>query len=388
VAVEVQDVEGEVGERCRHTAYIFLTFFSSAAYFFRAGAPSGDLRPTPRNGRVRYFFADYTLDTDRRELRHGADVVPTTPQVFDLLDYLIRNREHVVSKDDLVSAIWKGRIVSDAALTTRLNAARSVIGDCGAEQRLIKTLRRKGCRFVGAVQETNRPSGAATVSDSGADSSQPLLALPDKPSIAVLSRRKTTRAAGLFGGFGTLTGAFAAYSAAWSPAFRGRLIRGALRLASGRSDALVALYCESLFGREVFAAGETWIGGRTMYVVLREPAGELPLFLSLHIPGPPIDVICGVMSGFAFVSHEALPSACRIVFIRAPDTPRLNATNRYFDPVPGAVAADLADLGVDVPAAAEFDSFTREFLGAVPLQATALDQAMFASRLDRQRLGG
>ena len=165
---------------------IRLTFFSSAAYFFRAGAPSGDVRPTPRNGRVRYFFEDYALDTDRRELRRGADVVPTTPQVFDLLDYLIRNREHVVSKDDLVSAIWKGRIVSDAALTTRLNAARSVIGDSGDEQRLIKTLPRKGFRFVGAVHETNRPSGAATVPDSGAESSHPLLALPDKPSIAVL----------------------------------------------------------------------------------------------------------------------------------------------------------------------------------------------------------
>ena len=69
-------------------------------------------------GSLRYFFGNYALDTDRRELRRGVDVVPTTPQVFDLLDYLIRNRERVVSKDDLVSAIWKGRIVSDAALTT------------------------------------------------------------------------------------------------------------------------------------------------------------------------------------------------------------------------------------------------------------------------------
>jgi adenylate cyclase len=80
---------------------------------------------------VRYFFADYVLDTVRRELHRGPDVVPTAPQVFDLLDYLIRNRERVVSKDDLVNAIWNGRIVSDAALTTRLNAARSVIGDTG-----------------------------------------------------------------------------------------------------------------------------------------------------------------------------------------------------------------------------------------------------------------
>ena len=83
----------------------------------------------------------------------AADAVSITPQVFDLLDYLIRNRERVVSKDDLISAVWNGRIVSDAALTTRLNAARSAIGDTGEKQRLIKTLPRKGFRFVGAVQE-------------------------------------------------------------------------------------------------------------------------------------------------------------------------------------------------------------------------------------------
>ena len=135
---------------------------------------------------MRYFFENYALDTDRRELQRGTGVVPTTPQVFDLLDYLIRNRERVVSKDDLVSAIWKGRIVSDAALTTRLNATRSVIGDSGEEQRLIKTLPRKGFRFIGAVHETNWPSGTESVPDSRFESSTPALALPDKPSIAVL----------------------------------------------------------------------------------------------------------------------------------------------------------------------------------------------------------
>jgi DNA-binding winged helix-turn-helix (wHTH) protein len=78
---------------------------------------------------VRYLFEDYTFDTDRRELRRGADVVSVAPQVFDLLDYLIRNRERLVSKDDLINAVWNGRIVSDAVLTTRLNAARSAIGN-------------------------------------------------------------------------------------------------------------------------------------------------------------------------------------------------------------------------------------------------------------------
>jgi adenylate cyclase len=135
---------------------------------------------------VRYFFEDYAFDTDRRELHCGANLVPTAPQVFDLLDYLIRNRERVVSKDDLVSAIWNGRIVSDMALTTRLNAARIAIGDSGDEQRLIKTLPRKGFRFVGVVHEGDRPSDTAVVSDSHVESWKPALALPDKPSIAVL----------------------------------------------------------------------------------------------------------------------------------------------------------------------------------------------------------
>ena len=110
---------------------------------------------------MRYLFEDFILDTDRRELRRGAAVVPATPQVFDLLDYLIQRREHVVSKDDLINAIWNGRIVSDAALTTRLNAARGAIGDDGDKQRLIKTLPRKGFRFVGAVQEEQRSETAS-----------------------------------------------------------------------------------------------------------------------------------------------------------------------------------------------------------------------------------
>jgi len=109
---------------------------------------------------LRYLFEEYAFDTDRRELHRGADVVTIAPQVFDLLDYLIRNRERVVSKDDLIYAIWNGRIVSDGALTTRLNVARSAIGDSGDEQRLIKTLPRKGFRFVGTVREAQRPTGA------------------------------------------------------------------------------------------------------------------------------------------------------------------------------------------------------------------------------------
>ena len=77
---------------------------------------------------MRYLFEDYALDTDRRELRRGGILVAIEPQVFDLLVYLIRNREHVTSKDDLIAAVWGRRVVTDAALATRLNSARAAIG--------------------------------------------------------------------------------------------------------------------------------------------------------------------------------------------------------------------------------------------------------------------
>jgi TolB-like protein len=134
---------------------------------------------------LRYLFEEYAFDTDLRELHRGANVVPVAPQVFDLLDYLIRNRERVVSKDDLINVIWNGRIVSDAALTTRLNVARSTIGDSGGEQRLIKTLPRKGFRFVGQVREAQAATGAE-VADNSVEPPKPALTLPNKPSIAVL----------------------------------------------------------------------------------------------------------------------------------------------------------------------------------------------------------
>jgi len=136
------------------------------------------------SGNLRYLFEDYVLDTDRCELRLGAGVTPLAPQVFDILVYLIRNRERVVSKDDLIATIWDGRIVSESALTTRLNSVRSAIGDSGEEQRLIKTLPRKGVRFVGIVREEKPVAAAAT----GHVKRPPrvILTLPDKPSIAVL----------------------------------------------------------------------------------------------------------------------------------------------------------------------------------------------------------
>jgi TolB-like protein len=133
---------------------------------------------------LRYLFEDYELDTDRRELRRGDVLVSVEPKVFDLLAYMVQNRERVVSKDGLIDALWGGRIVSDSALTTRLNAARTAIADTGRAQRLIKTLPRKGVRFIGTVRQEQR--SAAGVAAMSADVSRQPASLPDKPSIAVL----------------------------------------------------------------------------------------------------------------------------------------------------------------------------------------------------------
>jgi DNA-binding winged helix-turn-helix (wHTH) protein/tetratricopeptide (TPR) repeat protein len=106
---------------------------------------------------VIYRFENCTLDVERRELCRDGALRNVEPQVFDLLTYLIANRDRVVTRDEVFDAVWRGRIVSDGVLNTRLNAARSAIGDSGQDQRLIRTLPRRGLRFVGAVLEDESP---------------------------------------------------------------------------------------------------------------------------------------------------------------------------------------------------------------------------------------
>ena len=132
---------------------------------------------------MQYLFAGHILDKDRRELRRDGKTVAIEPQVFDLLIYLIENRDRVVSKDDLIASVWNGRIVSDSSLTSRINAARKAIGDSGEEQRLIRTVARKGLRFVVDVKTV-----AAGHAPDASMSERPRrgLALPDRPAIAVL----------------------------------------------------------------------------------------------------------------------------------------------------------------------------------------------------------
>ena len=137
---------------------------------------------------MQFLFAGHTLDTDRRELRRGRDTIAVEPQVFDLLVYLVENRERVVSKDDLIAAVWRNRIVSDSTLTSRINAARKALGDSGEEQKLIRTVPRKELRFVGDVHMPSSVEQPGHRAAAGDENSEPrgALPLPDRPAIAVL----------------------------------------------------------------------------------------------------------------------------------------------------------------------------------------------------------
>ncbi|HEX6110978.1 MAG TPA: winged helix-turn-helix domain-containing protein [Geminicoccaceae bacterium] len=107
-----------------------------------------------------YLFEGRSLDTDRRELRRGADPIAVQPQVFDLVLHLIRHRQRVVTKDELITAVWKGRIVSESTIGSRIAAARDAVGDTGKHQHLIRTLPRVGLRFIGQVYEQATSGGA------------------------------------------------------------------------------------------------------------------------------------------------------------------------------------------------------------------------------------
>ena len=121
---------------------------------------------------MQFRFEHHLLDSDRRELRRGSELIALEPQVFDVLIYLVQSRDHVVSKDDLIASVWGGRVVSDSTLTSRINAARKAVGDSGEEQRLIRTIQKKGFRFVGDVTELAKPSEPG--------SPQPVAALPQQ----------------------------------------------------------------------------------------------------------------------------------------------------------------------------------------------------------------
>lgn len=147
------------------------------------GCPTG----LPWSPDVRFAFQDCVLDIERRELMRKSDAVSVGPQVFDLLVYLVQNSERVVSKDDLLEAVWGGRAISESTLTSHINAVRKAIGDSGGEQRLVRTIPRKGFRFVADVRTVEPPEREPDRGRQAGDSQSAIgLSLPEKPSIAVL----------------------------------------------------------------------------------------------------------------------------------------------------------------------------------------------------------
>ena len=138
---------------------------------------------------MQFVFGSYTLDPDRRELTRGSETIALGPRVFDLLLYLVQNSERVVSKRELLHTIWGGRVVSESTMTSHVNAVRNAIGDNGSEQRLVRTVARKGFRFVADVRVGDHLGRIGTpdqVAPSSSGQPAPVLTIPGRPSIAIL----------------------------------------------------------------------------------------------------------------------------------------------------------------------------------------------------------
>jgi DNA-binding winged helix-turn-helix (wHTH) protein len=136
---------------------------------------------------LQYLFDDYLLDVARHELRRGEAIVPIEPQVFDLLAFLVRNRDRVVSRDELLAAVWDGRVVSDSTFTSRVNSARSALNDNGEDQRLIRTVQRRGYRFVGSVVE--RDAAAVVPVSNSISRTDPVASAPNPVTVTLLDQK-------------------------------------------------------------------------------------------------------------------------------------------------------------------------------------------------------
>ena len=146
-----------------------------------------------------YIFEGHSLDSERRELRRGDAVVAVEPQVFDLLQCLISHRGRVVTKDELLADVWRGRIVSESTLSSRIAALRHAVGDSGAHQRLIRTIARKGFRFVGEVREAARDEAGALDPGTPTSRRNSLAPAPAIQSPVPERRQLTIMACGLIG---------------------------------------------------------------------------------------------------------------------------------------------------------------------------------------------
>ncbi len=172
---------------------LFTGLVTAAGVYLSPGGRSGALARA-KGASLEFRFAGYEIDLGRQELRRGKELVAVEPQVFDLLVHLVRNHDRIISKDELIDAVWQGRIVSEAALSSQISAARRAIGDSGDDQLLIRTIHKRGFRFVGQLNDAQTDMATAPEPQPSAPGAAPTtesapaapLVLPDKPSIAVL----------------------------------------------------------------------------------------------------------------------------------------------------------------------------------------------------------
>ena len=141
-----------------------------------------------------FRLGNFEIDAARHELRRAGEAVHIEPQVFDLLVHRVQNRDRIVSKDELIETVWRGRIISEAALSSCVSAARRALDDNGNDQALVRTLHKRGFRFVGDVAESSLPAAitatrCALPQAAGRGAAKPAaepLTPPDRSSIAVL----------------------------------------------------------------------------------------------------------------------------------------------------------------------------------------------------------
>src|ERR1700704_4087180 len=145
-----------------------------------------------------YQFGPFELDLATVELREGDKTRAMEPQVFALLALLVENRERLVSKDEIIEKVWDGRIVSDAAVTSRVKSARQALGDDGKSQRFIRTIHGQGYRFIASASTSRSPGTIDSMDLAGAGLAEAAcsagaaaqhLETSSRPSLAVLPFR-------------------------------------------------------------------------------------------------------------------------------------------------------------------------------------------------------
>ncbi len=178
---------------------------------------------------------------------------------------------------------------------------------------------------------------------------------------------------------------FVCYSPAWSPYFSGHLLRGSLQVEMRRGGEARLTYCERVGNERITFEGIGTPAGRTVCALLHAGRDAFPLFFSLYQPGTPASALAGIMAGSTYLAQEARPTACRFAAVQVPQAAVLDEGNCYFKPTSGAVATDLAALGLPAAAATEAEASVLALLrgGAAMDQVELVEQTRIAEAVDR-----